>query len=75
MRMAINLVHDGDADACVSAGNTGALMATARFVLKMIPGIDRPAIISPSRQYLGIHTLLTWVRMSIVALNICINLL
>ena len=39
MRVAINLVRDGDADACVSAGNTGALMATARFVLKMIPGI------------------------------------
>ncbi|MDD5579712.1 MAG: phosphate acyltransferase PlsX [Methylobacter sp.] len=46
MRVAINLVRDGYADACVSAGNTGALMAIARFVLKMIPGIDRPAIIS-----------------------------
>ncbi len=46
MRVAINLVNDGLAAACVSAGNTGALMATARFVLKMIPGIDRPAIIS-----------------------------
>ena len=46
MRVAINLVKEGQADACVSAGNTGALMATARFVLKMIPGIDRPAIIS-----------------------------
>jgi phosphate acyltransferase len=46
MRVAINMVHNGRADACVSAGNTGALMATARFVLKMIPGIDRPAIIS-----------------------------
>jgi len=44
MRVAINLVKDGTADACVSAGNTGALMATARFVLKMLPGIDRPAI-------------------------------
>ncbi len=44
MRVAINLVKEGRADACVSAGNTGALMATARFVLKMIPGIDRPAI-------------------------------
>ncbi len=44
MRVAINLVKEGKADACVSAGNTGALMATARFVLKMIPGIDRPAI-------------------------------
>ncbi len=46
MRVAINLVHEGKADACVSAGNTGALMATARFVLKTIPGIDRPGIIS-----------------------------
>ncbi|HET7651208.1 MAG TPA: phosphate acyltransferase PlsX [Gammaproteobacteria bacterium] len=44
MRVAINLVKEGVADACVSAGNTGALMATARFVLKTIPGIDRPAI-------------------------------
>ena len=46
MRVAINLVKSGDADACVSAGNTGALMATAKFVLKMLPGIDRPAIIT-----------------------------
>ena len=46
MRVAINLVKDGTADACVSAGNTGALMATAKFVLKMLPGIDRPAIIT-----------------------------
>jgi glycerol-3-phosphate acyltransferase PlsX len=46
MRVAINLVRDGEAAACVSAGNTGALMATARFVLKMIPGIERPAIVS-----------------------------
>jgi len=44
MRVAINLVKQGQADACVSAGNTGALMATARFVLKTLPGIDRPAI-------------------------------
>ncbi|MFP4610181.1 MAG: phosphate acyltransferase PlsX [Thiohalophilus sp.] len=44
MRVAINLVKEGAAQACVSAGNTGALMATARFVLKMLPGIDRPAI-------------------------------
>jgi len=44
MRVAIDLVKRGDADACVSAGNTGALMATARFVLKTLPGIDRPAI-------------------------------
>ncbi len=44
MRVAINLVHDGIAQAVVSAGNTGALMATAKFVLKTLPGIDRPAI-------------------------------
>jgi len=44
MRVAVDLVKDGTADACVSAGNTGALMATARFVLKTLPGIDRPAI-------------------------------
>ncbi|MGR6035268.1 MAG: phosphate acyltransferase PlsX [Candidatus Nitrosoglobus sp.] len=46
MRVAINLVKTGGADACVSAGNTGALMAIARFVLKTLPGIDRPAIVS-----------------------------
>jgi len=46
MRVAINLVKSGEAGACVSAGNTGALMATARYVLKTIPGIDRPAIAS-----------------------------
>lgn len=44
MRIAVNLVKSGEADACVSAGNTGALMATARYVLKTLPGIDRPAI-------------------------------
>jgi glycerol-3-phosphate acyltransferase PlsX len=46
MRVAINLVKSGEAHACVSAGNTGALMATARYVLKTLPGIDRPAIAS-----------------------------
>ncbi len=46
MRVAINLTKTGEANACVSAGNTGALMATARFVLKMLPGIERPAIAS-----------------------------
>ncbi len=46
MRVAINLVKEGVAQAAVSAGNTGALMATARFVLKTLPGIDRPAIIT-----------------------------
>ena len=44
MRVAINLVKSGEAHACVSAGNTGALMSIARFVLKTLPGIDRPAI-------------------------------
>jgi glycerol-3-phosphate acyltransferase PlsX len=46
MRVAIDLVKQGVTQACVSAGNTGALMATAKFVLKMLPGIDRPAIIA-----------------------------
>lgn len=46
MRVAINLVKQGQAKACVSAGNTGALMAISKFVLKMLPGIDRPAIIA-----------------------------
>ena len=46
MRVAINLVKEEKASACVSAGNTGALMGTAKYVLKMLPGIDRPAIIT-----------------------------
>jgi len=46
MRVAIDLMKDGEALACVSAGNTGALMAISRFVLKTLPGIDRPAICS-----------------------------
>lgn len=46
MRVAIDLVKDGRAQACVSAGNTGALMAIAKFVLKTLPGIERPAIIA-----------------------------
>ena len=46
MRIAIDLVKTNQADACVSAGNTGALMATSRFVLKMLPGVERPAISS-----------------------------
>jgi glycerol-3-phosphate acyltransferase PlsX len=59
MRIAINLVKEGRADACVSAGNTGALMATARYVLKTLPGIDRPAIITalPNMQGTGTHVL------------------
>jgi glycerol-3-phosphate acyltransferase PlsX len=46
MRLAINAVGEGRADAVVSAGNTGALMGMAKFVLKTLPGIDRPAIIA-----------------------------
>jgi glycerol-3-phosphate acyltransferase PlsX len=46
MRVAINLIKQGQAQGAVSAGNTGALMATAKFVLKTLPGIDRPAIFS-----------------------------
>jgi len=46
MRVAIDVVKEGTAQACVSAGNTGALMATSKFVLKMLPGVDRPAIIA-----------------------------
>jgi glycerol-3-phosphate acyltransferase PlsX len=46
MRVALDLVKSGKANACVSAGNTGALMATARFVLKTLPLVDRPAIIT-----------------------------
>lgn len=46
MRVAIDMVKNGAADACVSAGNTGALMAIAKFVLKTLPGIERPAIIA-----------------------------
>jgi phosphate acyltransferase len=44
MRVSIDLVKNGEAHACVSAGNTGALMAISRFVLRTLPGIDRPAI-------------------------------
>ena len=52
MRVAIDLVKEGRAQACVSAGNTGALMGTAKFVLKTLPGIDRPAIcaVLPTRK-------------------------
>ena len=52
MRVAINQVKDGYAQAAVSAGNTGALMAVSRFVLKTLPGVDRPAICTaiPSAQ-------------------------
>ncbi len=57
MRVAIDLVKTGAAHACVSAGNTGALMATSRFVLKTLPGIDRPAIASTLPTVHG-HTLM-----------------
>ncbi len=52
MRVAIDMVKAAEADCCVSAGNTGALMAIARFVLKMLPGVERPAIASflPTRR-------------------------
>jgi glycerol-3-phosphate acyltransferase PlsX len=46
MRKMLELVESGEADACVSAGNTGALLAMAFYVLKTLPGIDRPALIS-----------------------------
>jgi len=58
MRVAINLVKDGSAQACVSAGNTGALMAISRFVLKTLPGIDRPAIASQLPTRKGVTTAL-----------------
>jgi phosphate acyltransferase len=58
MRVAINLVKDGAAQACVSAGNTGALMAISRFVLKTLPGIDRPAIASQLPTRRGVTTAL-----------------
>lgn len=66
MRVSINLVKEGRAQACVSAGNTGALMATARFVLKTLPGIDRPAIISSFPTYLQNKT----VRMLDLGANV-----
>ena len=58
MRVAINLVKSGTAQACVSAGNTGALMAISRFVLKMLPGVDRPAIAAQLPTIAGVTTVL-----------------
>lgn len=46
MRIALELVQKGEAAACVSAGNTGALMALSRHILRTLPGIDRPAMIT-----------------------------
>ena len=56
MRIAVDLVKGGEAHACVSAGNTGALMAISRFVLKTLPGIDRPAIATVLPNIRGSHT-------------------
>jgi len=56
MRVAIDLVKSNEADACVSAGNTGALMAISRFVLKTLDGIDRPAIVSLLPNIKGTYT-------------------
>ena len=58
MRVAINLVKAGTAQACVSAGNTGALMAISHFVLKMLPGVDRPAIAAQLPTMGGVTTVL-----------------
>jgi glycerol-3-phosphate acyltransferase PlsX len=59
MRLAVESVKSGEAQACVSAGNTGALMAISRFVLKMLDGIDRPAIAAPiPNQKGGVTTVL-----------------
>lgn len=71
MRIAINLVKEGHADACVSAGNTGALMAIARFVLKMLPGVDRPAIVSSLPTMKGhVHVLDLGANVDCVAENL-----
>ncbi|MGE0314844.1 MAG: phosphate acyltransferase PlsX [Lautropia sp.] len=56
MRVAIELVRKGEADACVSSGNTGALMAISRLVLRMLDGIDRPAIAAQLPNRLGSAT-------------------
>ena len=58
MFKALSMVADGDAQACVSAGNTGALMALGRFTLKMLPGIDRPAIITAIPSISGVSYML-----------------
>ncbi|WED22671.1 phosphate acyltransferase PlsX [Vibrio sp. JC009] len=56
MRIALDLVADGEADACLSGGNTGALMALSRFRLKLLPGIERPALVSALPTALGNKT-------------------
>ncbi len=56
MRIAIDAVAEGEADACLSCGNTGALMALSRFRLKLLPGVERPALISSLPTALGNKT-------------------
>ncbi|UDG83190.1 phosphate acyltransferase PlsX [Candidatus Vallotia lariciata] len=58
MRVALNLVKEGRAQACISAGNTGALMAVSRYVLKTLAGIDRPAIACALPNQKGYTTML-----------------
>jgi phosphate acyltransferase len=58
MRVVLDLVKSGAADACVSAGNTGALMAMAKCVLKSLPGVDRPALIKALPTVAGKRTVM-----------------
>ncbi len=58
MRVAINMIKEGRADTCISAGNTGALMAISRYVLKTLEGIDRPAIATVLPNQSGVTTVL-----------------
>jgi len=61
MRIALNQVTYGEADACVSAGNTGALMAMSRKSIGMLSGVDRPAIVSPVPAHQGKKWEHTWM--------------
>lgn len=75
MGMAIDLVAENQADACVSGGNTGALMALSRFRLKLLPGIDRPALVSALPLFLAAKPGCSiWARMSQVMPILCFNL-
>jgi len=75
MRVAIELVRDGKASAAISAGNTGALMAIARYVLKTMDGIDRPAIAGQMPNFKGGGTtMLDLEPMSIARRSICCSL-
>jgi len=71
IRVAVDLVKNGEAQACVSAGNTGALMAVSRFVLKMLPGIDRPAIIAALPSVRGTTYVSISAPTSIAGRSIC----